>query len=250
MRASHPGVEIIESSTNIGYAAGNNLGIKRALSRGADWVLLVNCDVVVADDLQSVLQEAARERPEAGVLACKVLFADDPTRIEYAGARFNAALGYSGRQTQFGEIDSSGASDPLREVDRATGAAMAVSARAIDSVGLLDESLFMYVEDTDWSLRMRAAGFAVVFVPAARVWHEGGTLVRDGRVSPTAFYYHARNMLAVVERHRPLPRGARGFRRSVVITVHLLQARRDRAAMKAVIDGWLDYRRGRMGARL
>src|SRR5207253_1789240 len=111
--------------------------------------------------------------------------------------------------------------DGLRDVGRATGAAMAVSRAAIDAAGLLDERLFVYVEDTDWCLRIRAAGAAIVFVPGARVWHAGG-LAWGGRASPGALYYNARNMLAVAERHRPLPRGLRGVRRCVIVGTHLL----------------------------
>ena len=245
--AAYPQVELIRSSNNLGFAAGNNLGIERALERGADWVFLVNGDVVVDSNIKHALAEATRLRPDADVLACKVYFYDDPQRIEYAGAHFKALLGYSGRQIGHGTLDSG--SDAIRDVDRATGAAMAVSARAIDAAGLLNESLFMYAEDIDWCLRIRASGGAVVFVPQARVWHHGGTLVRDHRVGADAFYYHARNLMAVCEAHRPLPVGLRSLRRGVIIATHLLQARNNPHAMRAVVEGWRDYRAHRMGHR-
>jgi GT2 family glycosyltransferase len=243
---AHPDVELIRSGGNLGYAAGNNLGIARALDRRADWVLLLNDDVVVEEGVAEALEAAARARPDAGVLACKVLFAEEPRRIEYAGARFNALLGYSGRQKGYGRIDDH--DDRLRDVGRATGAAMAVSRQAIQAAGLLNERLFMYVEDTEWCLRIRATGAAIVFVPGARVRHRGGAS-GGGRASADALYYHARNTLAVAERHRPLPRGVRALRRGVVVGTHLLQARKDPDARRAVLAGWRDYRAGRMGAR-
>jgi GT2 family glycosyltransferase len=243
---AHPDVELIRSDTNLGYAAGNNLGLARALERRADWVLLVNNDAVVEEGIAEALLAAAHARPDAGVLACKVLFAEEPQRTEYAGASFNALLGYSGRQRGYGRIDDG--DDRLREVGRATGAAMAVSRDAIRAAGLLDGRLFLYVEDTDWCLRIRATGAAIVFVPRARVRHHGGSS-GGGRASPNALYYHARNTLAVAERHRPLPRGARALRRGVVVGTHLLQARRDPEARRAVLAGWRDYRAGRMGPR-
>jgi GT2 family glycosyltransferase len=246
--AEHPEVEVIRTGRNLGYAAGNNVGIRRALERGADWVLLLNQDVVVEPGIAEALAEAARARQDAGVLACKVLFAHDPERIEYAGAGFNALLGYSGRQTGYGELDRGG--DGLRDVGRATGAAMAVSRRAIEAAGLLDEDLYMYVEDVDWCLRIRAAGAAVVFVPDARVRHSGGSDGRFGRTSPTTFYYVARNTLAVAERQRPLPRGLRGARRLVILGTHLIKVRHDRDTIRAVLAGWRDYRAGRMGPRV
>ncbi len=242
----HPEVELIRNGTNLGFAGGSNAGIRRALQRGADWVLLLNNDAIAEPGLVPALERAAAERRDAGVLACKVLFADAPDTLEYAGARFHVLLGYSGRQRGYGRRDD-GRFDELRDVGRATGAAMAVSRAAIERAGLLDERLFAYVEDAEWCLRIRAAGFAIVFVPDARVRHRGGSST-GGRASPTALYYHARNTLAVCEQHRPLPRGLRAFRCGVVIGTHLLQAR-GRDAARAVLDGWRDYRAGRMGAR-
>jgi GT2 family glycosyltransferase len=126
---------------------------------------------------------------------------------------------------------------------------MAVSRDALERAGLLDEELFAYLEDVDWCLRIRAAGLRVVFAPAARAWHRVSAST-GGPASPTSLRYHCRNTLAVSERHAPLPRVANGARRVVVVATHLLQAlrqpRRARAVW-AVLRGWRDYRRGRMG---
>jgi GT2 family glycosyltransferase len=241
-----PAVELIQNRTNLGFAAGNNVGIRRAVERGADWVLLLNNDAVAEPGLVAALEGAAATRPDAGALACKVVFAERPDTVEYAGARFRLLLGYRGRQRGYGQRDAPRFSR-LSDVGWATGAAMAVSRTAIDRVGLLDERLFAYVEDVDWCLRIRHAGFGIVFVPDARVRHRGATSF-GGRASPGALYYHARNTLAVCERHRPLPRGLCALRRGVVVGTHLFQARR-RDGARAVVQGWRDYRAGRMGAR-
>jgi GT2 family glycosyltransferase len=203
-----PEVELIRAGVNLGFAAGNNVGIRRALERGADWVLLLNNDATVEPGLAEALEAAAAARPDAGVLACKVLFADDD-RLWYAGASWDPLLGRS-RHEGFGEPDEPGA---LRDTERATGAGMAVSRAAIEAAGLLDEELFLYAEDLEWCLRIRAAGFAVVYVPDARVRHRVSASA-GGAGSPTTAYYETRNVLAVVERHRPLPRGLTGARRA------------------------------------
>ncbi|MDQ3670477.1 MAG: glycosyltransferase family 2 protein [Actinomycetota bacterium] len=250
VRKRFPAVELLRSDENLGYAGGNNLGIRRALARGADWILLLNNDTVADAGIAGALEAAAGARPDAGVLACKVLFADAPERLMYAGGRFDTLLGYSGRLQGHGQPDD-GRFDTLREVDRATGEAMAVSRAAIELVGPLDESLFAYVEDVEWCLRIRAAGCAVLFVPEARVWHRGSAST-GGTRSTANLYYSARNTLAVVERHRPLPRGLRGLRRGVVVGTHLAQALahpRRRAALRAVREGWRDYRAGRLGPK-
>jgi GT2 family glycosyltransferase len=237
-----PSVELIRTGSNLGFAGGNNVGIRRALERGADWVLLINNDATAEPGLADALVRAAEARPDAGLLACKVLNEDGS--VQYAGARFNARLGYSGR------VQTSGA-DELRDVARADGAAMAVSRAAVERAGLLDEQLFAYVEDVEWSLRIRSAGFAVVFVPDARVKHKGSAAT-GGKRSTTNLYYATRNTIAVSERHAPLPRGARGARRAVVVGAHLAQSlahpsRLD--AMRAVLAGWRDARAGRLGQR-
>jgi GT2 family glycosyltransferase len=238
-----PSVELLRTGANLGFAGGNNAGIKRALERGADWVLLLNNDATAEPGLAAALGDAAAARPDAGLLACTILLEDGKT-VQYAGATFNARLGYSGRV-------ATSAPAHLRDVDRADGAALAVSRAAAEGAGLLDETLFLYVEDVEWSLRIRRAGFAVVLVPDARVRHKGSTAT-GGRGSTTNLYYDTRNTIVVSERHARLPRGARGLRRGVIVGAHLAQAVRHPArieALRAVLAGWRDARAGRSGQR-
>jgi GT2 family glycosyltransferase len=233
-----PAVELLRLGENRGFAGGNNAGIRRALERGADWVLLLNNDAVAQPGLAEALARAAR--PGVGLLACKIVYPDG--RVQYAGARFRARLGYSGRSwTRERSLD----------VDRADGAAMAVSREALETAGLLDEQLFAYVEDAEWSLRLRRAGFRVVLVPDAVVVHKGSAST-GGRASTANLYYDTRNTIAVVERHAPLPPGLRALRRGVVVGAHLAQAAshpRHGEAMRAVLAGWRDARRGSLGER-
>ena len=246
-----PDVELVRNAENLGYAAGNNAGIRPALELGADWVWLVNNDVVVEPTAAAALEDAAGERPDAGVLACKVLFAEPPDRLWYAGGRFNLLLGYSGRQDGYGERDD-GRFDRLRDVERATGAAMAVSRAAIERAGLLDEDLFAYVEDVEWCLRIRRSGFAVVFAPEARARHRVSAST-GGAGSPASLYYDTRNTLVVCERYRPLPPGLRTLRRGIVVGAHLLQAARlpkRSEAARAVLAGRRDFTRGKLGPRI
>lgn len=237
-----PAVELIRTGANLGFAAGNNVGIRRALERGADWVLLLNNDAVAEPGLAAALERVAAARPDAGLLACAVLNEDGS--VQYAGATFDARLGYSGRV-------STTMPDGPRDVGRVDGAAVAVSRAAAERAGLLDESLFLYVEDVDWSLRVRAAGFALVLVPDARVRHKGSA-ASGGSASTTNLYYDTRNTVVVAERHAPLPPGLRALRRAVVVGAHLAQAAThpSRAgAARAVLAGWRDARAGKLGPR-
>jgi GT2 family glycosyltransferase len=240
--AQFPDVELIRTGANLGFAGGNNVGIERALERNAEWVLLLNNDATAEPGLVSALEHAAAARPDAGLLACTILSPDGT--VQYAGASFNARFGYSGRVSTTRPV-------ALEDVGRADGAALAVSRAAIERVGVLDESLFLYVEDVDWSLRIRAAGFAVVLVPDALVRHKGSAAT-GGRASTTNLYYDTRNTIVVAERDAPLPLGLHALRRGVVVGAHLLQALAHPArvdAARAVLAGWRDARAGRLGQR-
>ncbi len=237
-----PDVELLRTGANLGFAGGNNAGIRRALERGADWVLLLNNDATAERGLPSALERAATARPDAGLLACTILNPDGS--VQYGGGTFNARLGYSGRLETRRPTE-------LRDVARADGAALAVSSAAVDRAGLLDESLFMYVEDVDWSLRIRAAGFAVVLVPDALVRHKGSAASGGGR-STLNLYYDTRNTIVVSERNAPLPRGVRAARRGMIVGAHLAQSLSHpsrAAAARAVLAGWRDARAGRLGQR-
>ena len=250
VREAFPEVELIATGVNLGFSGGNNVGIRRALERGAEWVLLLNNDTTMDPGLPDALARAAEARPDAGVLAAKVLFAEPRDRLWYAGGRFHTRLGYSGRQDGHGSVDD-GSFDRLRDVERATGAAMAVSRRAIEATGMFDERLFAYVEDVDWCLRIRAAGLAVVFVPDAKVWHRVSAST-GGAASTTNLYYDTRNTIWVCERHDPRPRAMASLRRVIVVGSHLAQAARHPnrvGASVAVLRGWRDAHRGRMGRR-
>ena len=235
-----PAVELLRTGANLGFAGGSNAGIARALERGADWVLLLNSDAIAEPGLADALARAVEARPDAGLLACTILDMDG-TSVQYAGASFNVRFGYSGRV-------STTVPDGVRDVGRADGAALAVSRAAVERAGVFDESLFMYVEDVEWSLRIRAAGFAVVVVPDARVRHKGSTST-GGSASTTNLYYDTRNTIVVAERHAP---GARLPRRAVIVGAHLALALSHPSrlqAMRAVLAGWRDARAGRMGQR-
>ena len=245
-----PGVELVRSERNLGFAGGCNLGIARALERGADYVLLLNNDVEVEPRFVEALLEEARRRPDAAALCSKILFLDPPDLIWFAGARFDPRAGYNGRQRGYREHDD-GRFDAVVETDRACGAAMLVPRHVLERVGVLDERLFAYSEDTEWSLRARAAGYRVYLVPSSKVWHKISAST-GGESSPSSLYYDVRNSLEVCERYAPLGPLGTVRRRAVLLGVHVVQAllsRRGREGLRAVLDGYRDQRAGRFGQR-
>ena len=234
------GGEVIRNERNLGYAGGMNVGIRRALERGADAVLLLNNDVEVEPGAVAALADAA---DGAGAVCPMILFADDPRRVWYAGARFDPRRGYNGRHRT---TIPGGRS----ETDRICGAAVLVPRPALEQVGTFDEGLFAYAEDTDWSLRARGQGFPLLVEPRSRVRHKVSAST-GGEGSDRALYYGTRNTLTVSERHAPLGPLGTWRRRAVVLLAHSAQAAlaRHPGRVRAVLAGWHDFRRGRLGPR-
>ncbi|HEY2435630.1 MAG TPA: glycosyltransferase family 2 protein [Solirubrobacteraceae bacterium] len=251
VRERFPEVTLIEAGHNLGYAGGNNLGLVHALRNGARWVMLVNNDAIVAANVVDGFERAIAARPRAGILAGKVYFADRPGTLWFAGQRVSTLTGYSGRPRGYGRRDSRryGA---VVSTGRAVGALMAVSREALETVGLLDERLFAYVEDVDLALRARQAGFEIVLAPDAHAWHRVSASTGGEAASTHTLYYGVRNTVTVLERHRPLGVwGNRARRASILATygLHSLTRADRRAALTAVREGFADATDGRLGLR-
>jgi len=129
-----PDTELVRTETNLGFAEGNNVGMRRALELGAAYVLVLNNDVEVDPAFVRALVEEAERRPDAGALCSKILYADPPDLIWFAGASFDPRSGYNGRQRGYRERDD-GRFDELVETDRACGAAMLVPREVLEKIG-------------------------------------------------------------------------------------------------------------------
>jgi GT2 family glycosyltransferase len=250
VRDRFPHVLVIRSERNLGFAGGNNLGLRAAYEAGADYVLILNNDTAIDPAAVRELVDEAERRPDAGLLCPLIYYMDPPDVIWFAGARFDPRRGHNGRHTGYKERDE-GQYYGVREIGRATGAAMLVPRAVLDDVGFLDERLFLHVEDVEWSLRIRQAGYRILLVPSARVWHRV-SVATGGEHSPAIAYYATRNTLAVSARHAPLGGVAAVRRDLAIVLVALAHSRRGRRPLRNVlsaIEGWRDYRAGRLGER-
>lgn len=169
VREAFPGVELLVLAENRRFAGGNNEGLRRALDGGADAVMLLNNDVVADPKLIEKLLAALDEQPQAGAAAPLIYFAPPTDRIWYGGGRCRPWLAHSShrglRDRDHGQYRS------IEDTGYLTGCCLLATAEAWRKVGLLDERYFIYAEDADWCLRARAAGFRLLFVPTARLWH-------------------------------------------------------------------------------
>jgi GT2 family glycosyltransferase len=245
-----PEVDLIRSDENLGFAEGNNVGLRAAFEElDADYALLLNNDTIADERLVEELVAEAERKPEAGALCPMIYYVDPPDRIWYAGADWRPARGYHGRHTGYGQPPLPG-DTPAYVTGRACAGAMLAPRDAWESVGLFDEELFAYGEDVEWSLRLRRVGLHVLVVPASVVRHEVSDST-GGESSPTTIYYGLRNGLTVSERWAPLGAVRTRLRRAEALAVHLLQAvlfsQRRAQALRAVGRGWRDFRRGRLG---
>ena len=186
----HPEVCLIRSEENLGFAAGNNLGLPKLLEDGVDAAFLLNDDVVIAEDMLDELVAGGFDDPSVGVLSPKVLVYSNPETIWAGGGMVDSRTGVA-TQRHYGEIDR-GQADHTSEVDYAVGCAMLVKSEVIRRVGLLDSRYYMYYEESDWCRRIRGAGYRVLYVPESRVWHKV-SLNADERNH--ASYYFSRNRL-------------------------------------------------------
>jgi GT2 family glycosyltransferase len=245
-----PEAIVIRMGRNAGFSGGVNAGIEAALEHHADAVLLLNNDMVVEPGFLAPLVDAALQ-PKIGAACSQILFADTADRVWYAGATFNRTRGHHGRNIGFGGPPLPSVTPPY-PVDCACGGAMLISREAIADVGLLDEQLFAYREDLDWSLRAARHGRSVVVVPASIVRHRVSAST-GGEASPTSLYYDTRNLIAVSERYAPLGRLGTSLRRAEAVLAHLTQGLRSAhrtGALRAVAAGWNDARTGRLGRRM
>ena len=200
IRALHPKMTIIETGQNLGYAEGNNVGIRYALEHDADYILLLNNDTTVAPDLLDQLVNAAQKDPDAGVFGATLLYMDKPDTVWFAGAQWNA---------QTLTFDYPYQDQPLPDnlssaTDYACGAALFFRAEVARSIGLLDARFFLSWEESDWCVRARLAGYGCKLVPSAYVWHKVGASFDGGENSPLRQYFIYRNRLLWAEKNLSL----------------------------------------------
>jgi GT2 family glycosyltransferase len=180
VKQTFPQVILIENTTNKGFAAANNQGMKIAKGR---YLLLLNPDTIVLDGAMQKAIYYADSHSDVAVVGCQVWV--NETTVEQTCFRFPSVLNLlmqkSGlcrmfpRSRLFGrETMAEWRRDTEREVDVVSGMFMLVRREAIDHVGLMDEDYFVYAEETDWCWRFWKAGWRCVFTPVARIIHRDG----------------------------------------------------------------------------
>lgn len=198
-------INIIRNDRNYGFAEGCNIGMRYALENSApDYILLINNDTIVAPDFLDQMVKVAEADQSIGIVGPKVYYYHDPNRIQSAGGRMNWLTGQESF-IGFMEIDR-GQFDELGDVEWVSGCAFLIRKKYIDKVGLLHATYFSYFEDIDWCVRFTKAGYRVVCVPIAKIWHKN--LIGVEKIDSVAFYYSTRNRFLFMKRNSTKPQFA------------------------------------------
>ena len=190
-----PYVQLIISQENLGFAGGNNFGMRYAKG---DYIFLVNDDTEVTPSLIEDVLAPFLEDKRVGVVSPKIKFYDHPDVIQYAG--FQRMNPYTGRTVMVGnhELDR-GQWDISGETYGAHGAAMMIKREVIEKVGMFSDTFFLYYEEWDWSTRIRRAGYKIFYQSRAVIYHKESMSV--GKDNPIKAYYHTRNRILYMRRN-------------------------------------------------
>jgi GT2 family glycosyltransferase len=244
IRRHFPDFELLQTGSNLGFAGGNNVGIRHALDSGADYVWLLNNDTTVAPDSLSELVRRAESDPAVGMVGSKIFFHNRPNKLWSTGG-FWSRDGANLEQRGFDQEDEGQYDEPCT-VDFLTGCSMLVKAELIRYIGLMREDYFLYWEDADWSRSAIEHGWKLYYAPGSKVWHKVSASVTNR--SQRQWYYFTRNACLFIERHVR----SRLFSHLVNHQGYYLRTalhNKDRVAVNGIITGLLDYFLRRFGAR-
>lgn len=191
--------KFIETGKNLGFAGGNNVGIRQSLKSKSDYTVIVNDDVVMQKDFLLKMVKFMEENPKTGIASPKIYFTKDGKEvIWYAGGNIDWNNIYASHRG-VDEVDN-GQYNKSISTDSASGACMIINNGVFKKVGLLDEGFYLYWEDADFSQRVKRSGFEVVYAPVTYIWHKvsasGG-----GIGSKSNDYFLVRNRLSFAFRY-------------------------------------------------
>ena len=194
----YPNIKVIRSNKNLGFAGGNNLGIKAATGK---YLFFINNDTLLShqpsafDSLISRLESDEK----IGMVCPKIRFAWGNNPLQFAGYTPLSRFTMRNRSIGFGETDK-GQYDTPHSTPYAHGAAMMVKREALEKVGIMPECYFLYYEELDWSMMFTRAGYTIWYEPACTIYHKESQAT--GQNSPLKVYYLTRNRLLFVKRNK------------------------------------------------
>jgi hypothetical protein len=192
-------IKLIVSDRNLGFAGACNLGIKDALTRGAEYIALLNNDTVVAPDFLEAMVNVARSDRKLGVAGGKIYCYELPETIWFAGGILNYRTGSTPVRGS-GETDK-GQFEEIVEVDWICGCYMFITRDVLQAAGMLDARFFFGWEDVDFCVRAARKGFKILFIPGSKIWHKGFGVEKRERLTGMPVYYATRGQFLLMDKH-------------------------------------------------
>lgn len=239
-----PGIHMIASESNGGYAAGNNQGIRHALAGDVDSILILNNDLTLDSGCIGALCRALNANPSWGIAAPLSLLPGDDQIVDFFTGEVlleHAALRAPGRDEPRGDRFREPA-----ETGYVTGSAMLIRRDVFERAGLLDERYFLVWEDVEFSLRVRKAGYVLGVTPDAVVQHARSASFGD-EASPLQRYFFVRNPYLLLRTHLDPPRRWVAEARATRRYIAWARASRDPRTRRAIALGMAHGLRGRFG---
>lgn len=191
----YPQIKTIRSDKNLGFAGGNNVGVKAAKG---NYFFLINNDTLFKDFNVDALIDLFESSPQIGIVCPKIRFAWGNNLIQFAGYTPLSKITVRNKSIGYGEEDH-GQYDTAHSTPYAHGAAMLIKREALEKVGLMPECYFLYYEEIDWSMMFTRAGYQIWYEPACTIYHKESQ--STGQNSPLRTYYITRNRLLLVKRN-------------------------------------------------
>ncbi len=248
LQAMFPDVVYLKIIDNVGFTGSNNLALNYSLNRPYQYSLLLNNDTIVTPDFLEILVRYLDEHPETGAVQPRIYYNHDRSLLWNAGSYFNKWTGVTVSEGH--KKRSTPTSNTLKEVDWITGCALLTRNEIIRKIGLLDECLFMYYEDVDFTFRIKNEGHKLMYIPDSVIYHIAGAAYKskkkgkEGYVNPIVYYVNLRNRIWLLKKYTgplqwPSVFLSCFFYYSGVLVYFLLRRRfvKLKATLKAIRDG-------------
>ena len=196
IKERYPQINFIKNPVNLGFAGGNNIGIRQAKGQ---YIFMLNNDTIVSEGAINRLVEAMLIDPKIGLVCPKIKYLDTPDIIQYAGQTKMSKIGMRTFKIGYGEKDT-GQYDKSEETYYAHGAAMMTKREVIDHVGMMPEIYFLYYEELDWCDHIKKAGYKIMYVHDAVIYHKES--LSTGHNSSMKTFYINRNRMIFMRRNR------------------------------------------------
>jgi GT2 family glycosyltransferase len=238
----YPDLRVLRNPKNLGYGGGNNPGLRCAIDAGAEYVLLLNNDAVVAPDCVRRLVTAAEADRRIGMATPRVFYYDRPTEIYWDGGIVDWESGNVPHDSRGLPVEAG-----IVRSEWLNGCSLLVRMATVRDIGLLDERYFLYFEDADWSMRAARRGWMNAVVLQAQAWHKAHRTT-GGFTNPAVLFYYLRNRYLFVTTHAPRRRRLPWKLRYMWgICSEYVEVRHERESREAILSVFVSLLRGRSG---